>query len=1196
MTEVRMVPIRKGPGMVVLGLLLLLAAWLVAAPQAQAGDFGFRKPITIDHTKVGNSGATTLTNYPFLYSVTDASLKSTANGGHVQNANGWDIIFRAFDADNPGTGINICGAGVSVCTLDHEIESYDPTTGKLVAWVRIPTLKAFSYTPAPLDTKIYIYYGASTIAGSTENPTGVWDANYNAVWHLKENPAGAAPQMKDSTTNALHATSIGSMTLSEQVAGKINGSLSFNGTSNALNVASFTIGTTFTLETWVNSNDISAGVYHAYMDSNFLFGNAGHRWLGQDGSLFAWDGQNTEFDFGTISANTWYHVVATYDNTQPPTGGTLKLYVNGALLSTQNPPSPAPYGAVTATFGLAYTRAIPGEYFNGILDEARVSKVVRSADWIKAEYNNINSPSTFCTPACGTTTEESNPPSLVHFTKAHALAYDGVQNRVVHLQWRTSYEVDHLGFHVYREQNGERLQVTPALIAGSALKARAGTVLTAGQSYSWWDVLPAGGGPLAYWLEEIDLHGQRTWHGPVPVESAKGHRLAAEPERVRSVLLTRMGRGKTSVTAVPWYGTRPALLGPVTPTPEQLAVQWRLAAGRAVKLGVQAEGWYHVSQAELVAAGLDARVNPRHLHLYADGVEVPLLVLGEHDGRFDPSDAIEFYGLGLDTPWTDTRTYWLVAESREGQRVSWAPSRPGGAVAPLSFPSTLEWRPRSIYFAALLNGEADNYFGPVVGNWPLDQDFTLAQLDPSPSGEGRLEVTLQGLMEGRHQVEVRLNGSPVGTVSFEGLAQGTTQVRLSPAQLLPGANRVTLEAQGGELDYSLVASVRLTYWRFYQAEADLLEAAAPGGDQVTISGFSSAQIRVLDVTQPDAVQALPGRVKRERSGFTVTVVAPGSGNRTLLAFTDGHRASPAFLRLHQPSQWHASGPGADLVILTHGSFLPSLASLQAWRQQQGWAVALIDVDAVYDEFSFGAKSPWALRAFLQQVRSTWARPPRFLLLAGDASVDPRNYMGMGEMDFVPTKLVDTQYLETASDDWFGDLDGDGVPEIAVGRLAVQTREQADAVVRKLIAYDQAGAGGRAAVLVADRNDGYDFEGASGQVKALLPADATVEEIYRAQMGDDTARAALLSSLNGGPWLVNYIGHGSVEVWLGNLLSSDDARALTNGVRLPFVVAMTCLNGFFHDVFTESLAETLQKAPQGGAVAVWASSALTEPAA
>jgi hypothetical protein len=40
--------------------------------------------------------------------------------------------------------------------------------------------------------------------------------------------------------------------------------------------------------------------------------------------------------------------------------------------------------------------------------------------------------------------------------------------------------------------------------------------------------------------------------------------------------------------------------------------------------------------------------------------------------------------------------------------------------------------------------------------------------------------------------------------------------------------------------------------------------------------------------------------------------------------------------------------------------------------------------------------------------------------------------------------------------------------------------------------------------------------------------------------------------------------------------------------------MTCLNGLFHDVFTESLGEALLKATQGGAIGVWASSGLTEP--
>ena len=76
----------------------------------------------------------------------------------------------------------------------------------------------------------------------------------------------------------------------------------------------------------------------------------------------------------------------------------------------------------------------------------------------------------------------------------------------------------------------------------------------------------------------------------------------------------------------------------------------------------------------------------------------------------------------------------------------------------------------------------------------------------------------------------------------------------------------------------------------------------------------------------------------------------------------------------------------------------------------------------------------------------------------------------------------------------------------------------------------------------------------------------------------------------GPFLVNYMGHGSVSVWDG-LFSGSDAAALTNA-PLSIYVSMNCLNGFFHDVYTESLAETLIKAPTGGAVAAWASSTLT----
>jgi hypothetical protein len=105
----------------------------------------------------------------------------------------------------------------------------------------------------------------------------------------------------------------------------------------------------------------------------------------------------------------------------------------------------------------------------------------------------------------------------------------------------------------------------------------------------------------------------------------------------------------------------------------------------------------------------------------------------------------------------------------------------------------------------------------------------------------------------------------------------------------------------------------------------------------------------------------------------------------------------------------------------------------------------------------------------------------------------------------------------------------------------------------------------------------------------------VSEVYRDQFSDDVqVKTELLRQLNQGPLLVNYIGHGTLEFWRGDVFGSDDAEALANGLRLPLVIAMTCLNGFFHDVYYETLAESFLKAKNGGAVAIWTSSGVTEP--
>ncbi len=114
------------------------------------------------------------------------------------------------------------------------------------------------------------------------------------------------------------------------------------------------------------------------------------------------------------------------------------------------------------------------------------------------------------------------------------------------------------------------------------------------------------------------------------------------------------------------------------------ARQQQIAANFAVKIGVARAGWYRLTQPELVSAGLPSGTDPRMLQLYVDGQQVPISVTGELDGRFDASDAIEFFGLPLDAVSTDTRIYWLVAGNEPGRRIAQI-SLDGGMAAPSSY-------------------------------------------------------------------------------------------------------------------------------------------------------------------------------------------------------------------------------------------------------------------------------------------------------------------------------------------------------------------------------------------------------------------------------------------------------------------------------------------------------------------------------
>ena len=183
---------------------------------------------------------------------------------------------------------------------------------------------------------------------------------------------------------------------------------------------------------------------------------------------------------------------------------------------------------------------------------------------------------------------------------------------------------------------------------------------------------------------------------------------------------------------------------------------------------------------------------------------------------------------------------------------------------------------------------------------------------------------------------------------------------------------------------------------------------------------TAAGIRVIDITGDVASREVRGRVSRDGAGWKVTLAVPGTGPRTLLAVAADAEASPVALRANVPSTLHQAGQAGDIVMIAPAAFQAALAPLKAFREGQGYTVRLVDIEDVYDEFSFGGKTPHAIRDFLVRATAQWSTPPRFLLLVGNATQDPRDYYGLGEVDYVPAQVVQTGAMEAASDDWFVD--------------------------------------------------------------------------------------------------------------------------------------------------------------------------------
>jgi hypothetical protein len=315
------------------------------------------RSITIDHTLVPS----TQTDFPVLISGTYSYLKTTANGGSVRNLNGYDIGFYSNSS--------------LTSKLDWEREAYDPTTGEIVYWVKIPSLSSSS------DTVIYMGYSDASIVTDQSDPAGVWGSNYEAVWHFGD---GSTLSTLDSTSNNNDGTN-SSVTAAT---GKVYGAGSFSGASQKISGSAVDLSNTpFTISAWIKPPSYTSDAhYFSLGDASTLRQGLHLRRTSDTGLLFGLWADDLPVTGLANNADTWVHVVVTMDSSFNQT-----MYVDGVNVGTRT--AGGYFEGNTNWYIGGWT--IFGQYWTGLIDEMELSTVDRGADWIEATYNNQNDPASF---------------------------------------------------------------------------------------------------------------------------------------------------------------------------------------------------------------------------------------------------------------------------------------------------------------------------------------------------------------------------------------------------------------------------------------------------------------------------------------------------------------------------------------------------------------------------------------------------------------------------------------------------------------------------------------------------------------------------------------------------------------------------------------------------------------------------------
>jgi hypothetical protein len=348
------------------------AVLTINAPPVITFGYAWEMDITVDFEKI--AGSSDLIDFPLLVSITDPGLRHFSFGGKVSHDKGFDIIFTGNDYSS----------------LFHEIEHYDPETGEFIAWVRIPVLSV------SLATEFKMLYGNPAITVNPSDPD-TWTDHYVGVWHMNKN------NFRNSTGTGHDGRAFGVNTGAAMI-GEGGVFQHANSQEDRVELGSIDVpGEKMTISAWINAGSFATHDARIISKASFT-DETDHWWM-----LSTLNGTDLRFRLktddnltttitapGVLSTGTDHFLSAVYD------GNRMTLFLDGVPVRSEEKTGFIDQNnSVYAAIGNQPESAWPEfgkRAFNGTIDEVRIIKDARSAEWLITEYRNQSDPGYFIEP------------------------------------------------------------------------------------------------------------------------------------------------------------------------------------------------------------------------------------------------------------------------------------------------------------------------------------------------------------------------------------------------------------------------------------------------------------------------------------------------------------------------------------------------------------------------------------------------------------------------------------------------------------------------------------------------------------------------------------------------------------------------------------------------------------------------------